>query len=118
MRPVDLSPIAPDQQTESALDLFLIFAGANIENISFPEGWCAETTALSHYVMAGGGRITDVAVIAERMDKVMPCGGCRQRLAEFAATDARLHLCGADGVLETVTLGDILPRGFKTEALG
>ena len=95
-----------------------VFAGANIENISFPEGWCAETTALSHYVMAGGGRITEIAVIAERMDKVMPCGGCRQRLAEFAATDARLHLCGADGVLETVTLGDILPRGFKTEALG
>ena len=53
-----------------------VFAGANIENISFPEGWCAETTALSHYVMGGGGRITDIAVIAERMARVMPCGGC------------------------------------------
>ncbi|MEP1517475.1 MAG: cytidine deaminase, partial [Nitratireductor sp.] len=60
-----------------------IHAGANVENASFPEGWCAETTALSHFVMAGGGEIAEIAVVAERMAKITPCGGCRQRLAEF-----------------------------------
>ena len=58
-----------------------IFSGANVEVASYPEGWCAETTAIAHYVMGGGGRIAEVAVVAERMPKVTPCGGCRQRLA-------------------------------------
>ena len=94
-----------------------IFAGANIEVVSYPEGWCAETTALGHYVMGGGGRITEIAVIAERLPKVTPCGGCRQRLAEFAGPDARLHLCDNDGVVETVTMGQVLPYGFTAEIL-
>jgi len=94
-----------------------IFAGCNIEVVSYPEGWCAETTALSHYVMGGGGEITDIAVVAERMDRITPCGGCRQRLAEFAGPDARLHLCDASGIVETVMLGEIFPRGFATEVL-
>ena len=59
-----------------------IYSGCNIENASFPEGWCAETTALSHYVMDGGGPIAEIAVVAEKMDRITPCGGCRQRLAE------------------------------------
>jgi cytidine deaminase len=94
-----------------------IHSGCNIEVVSYPEGWCAETTALSHYVMAGGGEITDIAVVAERMDRITPCGGCRQRLAEFAGPHARLHLCDRAGVVETVKLGDIFPRGFDTEVL-
>src|SRR5690606_1336607 len=50
-----------------------VFAGANIEVASYPEGWCAETTALAHYVMGGGGTITEIAVVAERMPRVTPC---------------------------------------------
>ena len=94
-----------------------VYSGANIEVISYPEGWCAETTAIAHYVMAGGGEIAEVAVIAAKMAKVTPCGGCRQRLAEFAHADTRLHLCDADGIAETVRLGDIFPMGFESEAL-
>lgn len=94
-----------------------IFAGANIEVISYPEGWCAETTALSHYVMAGGGTITDICVIAEKKDLCTPCGGCRQRLAEFAPPDAKLHLCTMDGIAQTTTVGALLPMGFEAEAL-
>jgi len=94
-----------------------IFAGANMEVASFPEGWCAETTALGHYVMAGGGEIAEIAVIASRMDKVTPCGGCRQRLAEFAGPATLVHLCDANGVAETVTLGALLPLGFGGEVL-
>ena len=94
-----------------------VYAGANIEVASYPEGWCAETTALGHYVMGGGGRITDIAVVAERMERITPCGGCRQRLAEFAGPEAKLHLCDADGIVETLTMGEMLPLGFAGEIL-
>ncbi len=94
-----------------------VFSGANIENASFPEGWCAETTTLGHYVMGGGGRIMDICVVAEKMDRITPCGGCRQRLAEFADPDTKLHLCDQNGVAETLTMADILPLGFKGDTL-
>lgn len=94
-----------------------VFSGANIEVASFPEGWCAETTALGHYVMGGGGRIAGIAVVAEKMARITPCGGCRQRLAEFAGPDARLHLCDETGVVQTLTMGEILPLGFAGDIL-
>jgi cytidine deaminase len=94
-----------------------VFSGANIEVASYPEGWCAETTALGHYVMAGGGRITEICVVAEKMDRITPCGGCRQRLAEFASADTKLHICDQNGIVETVTMGEILPFGFRGDTL-
>jgi cytidine deaminase len=90
-----------------------VFSGCNIEVASYPEGWCAETTALGHYVMGGGGEIAEIAVVAERMARITPCGGCRQRLAEFAGADAKLYLCDDAGVVETVTMGAMLPYGFE-----
>jgi cytidine deaminase len=89
-----------------------VHAGANIENASYPEGWCAETSAISHMVMAGERRIVELAVVAERMDRITPCGGCRQRLREFGSAETRVHLCDATGIVETVTLGDLLPKAF------
>ncbi len=94
-----------------------VFTGANIEVASYPEGWCAETTALGHYVMGGGGRITEIAVVAEKMDRITPCGGCRQRLAEFTQADTLLHLCDQNGIVETVTMGEMLPHGFAGDTL-
>lgn len=94
-----------------------VYAGANIEVASYPEGWCAETTALGHYVMGGGGEIAEIAVVAERMDRITPCGGCRQRLAEFSRPDTKLYLCDQTGVVETVTMGQMLPFGFSGEVL-
>ncbi len=102
-------PVGAAIRTESGK----IFSGCNIENISYPEGWCAETTALGHYVMGGGGKITEIAVVAEKMARITPCGGCRQRLAEFAGPDTKLYLCDSAGIVETVKLGDMLPLGFK-----
>jgi cytidine deaminase len=93
-----------------------VFSGANVENASFPEGWCAETSAIAAMVMAGGARIAEVAVVAERMDRITPCGGCRQRLKEFGSAATLVHLCDAAGVVETVTLGDLLPRSFDLDA--
>ncbi len=94
-----------------------VFTGANIEVASYPEGWCAETTALGHYVMGGGGRITEIAVVAEKMDRITPCGGCRQRLAEFTQADTLLNLCDQNGIVETVTMGEMLPHGFAGDTL-
>lgn len=88
------------------------YSGCNIENASYPEGWCAETTAIAHMVMDGGGTIAEIAVIAEKMPSVTPCGGCRQRLAEFGAPGTLVHLCDASGIVETVTLGELLPKSF------
>jgi cytidine deaminase len=92
-----------------------VFAGCNIENASFPEGWCAETSAIAHMVMAGERRIAEVAVVAEKMPRITPCGGCRQRLKEFGTAATRVHLCDADGVVDTVPLGDLLPKAFTLE---
>lgn len=95
-----------------------IYSGCNIEVISFPEGWCAETTMLSHYVMDGGGEIAEILVMAEKLEKCSPCGGCRQRLAEFAGADVPLHLCDNSGVVQTVTMRELLPFSFQTDVIG
>ena len=96
-----------------------IFSGCNIEVVSFPEGWCAETTAIAHMVMDGGGRIAEIAVVAEKLPLCSPCGGCRQRIAEFASAETRVHLCDIDGgVKESVPMGELLPRAFDTDTLG
>lgn len=92
-----------------------IYAGCNIENTAFPEGWCAETTAISHMVMDGGGVIAEIAVFAPKMDAVSPCGGCRQRIREFGTPDTQIHLCDASGIRETVRLDALLPKAFAKE---
>ena len=88
------------------------YAGCNVENASYPEGWCAETSAIAHMVMDGGGKIAEVAVLGLKANLCTPCGGCRQRLAEFGTAETKVHLCNADGLVETVTLGDLLPNSF------
>ncbi|MEW7007373.1 MULTISPECIES: cytidine deaminase [unclassified Lentilitoribacter] len=92
------------------------YSGANIEVASYPEGWCAETTAIGHMVMDGQSKIIEVAVTAKNMDECTPCGGCRQRLAEFGSADTKVHLCDQTGVTKTVLLGDLLPLGFVLES--
>ena len=64
-----------------------------------------------------GPSLAEIAVVAERMDRITPCGGCRQRLAEFARPETKLYLCDQSGVVETVTMGDMLPYGFAGEML-
>lgn len=95
-----------------------IFAGCNIENASYPEGWCAETSAIAAMVMGGGKGIKEVAVIAEKMPLITPCGGCRQRLKEFGSPATLVHLCDEKGVVETVTLGELLPKAFGLKPVG
>jgi homotetrameric cytidine deaminase len=86
------------------------FAGANVENAAYPQGQCAEASAIGAMVAGGGGRIAEIVVSSSHA--VAPCGGCRQRLAEFASADAVVHLAGLGGVERTTTVGELLPLGF------
>lgn len=95
-----------------------IYVGANIENLSFPQGWCAEPTAIGNMVMGGARKIVEIAVIAEKLALCPPCGGCRQKIAEFAGPDTRVYLCDEVGVQKTMTMEELLPFSFKTELLG
>ncbi|MBA5776255.1 cytidine deaminase [Stappia sp. F7233] len=88
-----------------------IFAGCNVENASFPEGWCAETTAIGAMVAAGGRRIVEAVVTADAA-LCTPCGGCRQRLAEFAPGEASVHVCDTGGLMKSFRMADLLPAGF------
>jgi homotetrameric cytidine deaminase len=88
-----------------------LHGGANVENAAFPQGQCAEASAIGALVTAGATRIREVAVMGDA-PLLTPCGGCRQRLAEFAAPDVAVHLCGPEGIRRTVTLGELLPFGF------
>ena len=92
-----------------------IYCGCNIEIASYPEGWCAETSAIAHMVTAGENEIAEILVVAEKKSAVTPCGGCRQRLAEFAKPETPVHLCDDRGVVETVTLGALLPTSFDLD---
>ncbi|MCT7665374.1 cytidine deaminase [Shinella kummerowiae] len=95
-----------------------IYAGANIENLSFPQGWCAEPTAISHMIMAGNKKIVEMAVIAEKLPLCPPCGGCRQKIAEFATAKTPIYLCDETGVKKTMTMDELLPHSIATDVLG
>lgn len=95
-----------------------IYTGANIENLSFPQGWCAEPTAIGCMIMGGGKRIVEMAVIAEKLPLCPPCGGCRQKIAEFADKSTPIYLCDEVGVKKTLTLEQMLPGSFETDLLG
>jgi cytidine deaminase len=89
-----------------------LYAGCNVENAAFPLGSCAEASAISALIMAGQRRIIEVLVIGEGPALVSPCGGCRQRLREFADDATPVHICDPDGIRRTVTLGELLPLSF------
>jgi homotetrameric cytidine deaminase len=95
-----------------------IHAAANVENAAYPQGQCAEASAIGAMVAAGATEIAEVAVTAERLDICPPCGGCRQRLSEFARPETPVHLGRPGGPRVTMTLGELLPLGFGPEALG
>jgi homotetrameric cytidine deaminase len=94
-----------------------IHAGANVENSAYPQGQCAEASAIGVLVAAGRTRVVEAAVIADSPDICVPCGGCRQRLREFMPPDGTIHLCSAGGERRTATLEELLPLSFGPEYL-
>jgi cytidine deaminase len=90
----------------------VIYSGCNVENVAYPEGTCAEAGAIAAMVAAGETVIAEVLVIADSPEPVPPCGGCRQKIAEFAASDVRVTLCTTDGATKVMTVADLLPGSF------
>ena len=95
-----------------------VHAGCNVENAAYPEGTCAEAGAIAAMILAGGRKITEAAVVGAGDALVTPCGGCRQKLREFGATDLSIHVCDETGkVKRSFTLAELLPSSFGPENL-
>ena len=94
-----------------------IHAGCNVENAAYPQGMCAEAVAIGHLVAAGGRRIVAAAVVGEGASILTPCGGCRQKLREFAADDLPILAADLHAVRARFTLGELLPHSFGPEHL-
>jgi cytidine deaminase len=92
-----------------------VHVGCNVENVAYPEGTCAEAGAIAAMIAAGDTQIAEVAVIADGTDPVPPCGGCRQKLAEFGADDVPVTMATMDGKTLHTTVGDLLPGRFGAD---
>lgn len=98
-----------------------IHSGVNVENAAYPNGICAETSAIAMMINTGGSRIERIAVAGGSSDTAdmlcTPCGGCRQRIREFATADTIIIIANRDGEQQRFTLADLLPHSFGPENL-
>ena len=92
-----------------------VYVGCNVENVAYPEGTCAEAGAIAAMIAGGDTRIAAVAVIADSPQPVSPCGGCRQKIAEFADGDVVVTLATTDGTVLDTTVGKLLPGSFDAD---
>src|SRR6056297_1553157 len=93
------------------------YVGCNVENAAYPEGTCAETAAIAAMVAAGETALIEVAIIADSPAPISPCGGCRQRLAEFGGGETRVIMATLDGQQATARLDELLPGAFSSVSL-
>lgn len=91
--------------------------GCNVENAAYPEGTCAEAGAIAAMIASGDTRIAEITVIADCPAPVPPCGGCRQKLAEFADSAVPVTLATTDGKRFETTVGALLPGAFDADFL-
>lgn len=91
------------------------YAGCNVENVAYPEGTCAEAGAIAAMVAGGDQQIAEIAVIADSPKPVSPCGGCRQKIAEFADGDVKVTLATTDGLVLETTVAALLPGSFDAD---
>jgi cytidine deaminase len=94
-----------------------IFSGCNVENAAYPQGACAETGAMAAMALSGARRIAEILVIGDGEGLCTPCGGCRQRIREFADAATPIHIAGPSGVRASLTLGGLLPHSFGPDHL-
>ncbi len=92
-----------------------VYVGCNVENVAYPEGTCAEAGAIAAMIAGGDTKIAAVAVIADSPQPVSPCGGCRQKIAEFADGDVVVTLATTDGIALETTVGKLLPGSFDAD---
>jgi cytidine deaminase len=95
-----------------------VFTGCNVENAAYPVGTCAEAGAIAAMIAGGADRIAAIVVMGEGASLVTPCGGCRQRIREFAAPETPVHVAGPEGIRRTFALDELLPFSFGPDNLG
>jgi cytidine deaminase len=89
-----------------------VHAGCNVENAAYPQSLCAEAVALGAFVLAGGTQVRAVVVTGESAQPVTPCGGCRQKLREFASDDVPVWSADEGRWRAQHTMGELLPASF------
>ena len=89
-----------------------VFVGCNVENVAYPEGTCAEAGAIAAMIAAGETKLTEVLVIADSPLPVSPCGGCRQKIAEFSDPETKVTMTTLKGNSQTMTMAQLLPGVF------
>lgn len=91
--------------------------GCNVENSAYPEGTCAEANAIAAMIASGARGIQTIAVVGGRqaIETCTPCGGCRQKIAEFANAQTRILLMNEQGDVSECGIADLLPRSFRLE---
>ena len=89
-----------------------VHVGCNVENVAYPQGTCAEAGAIAAMVAAGDRAIAEVVVVADSPQPVPPCGGCRQKLREFAGPEVPVTMMTTDGAELTMTMEQLLPGAF------
>ena len=94
-----------------------LYSGCNIENAAYPQGQCAEATAIGAMVSGGDTKIVEILVMGDGARLCTPCGGCRQRMSEFAGPATPVHICDPEGLRQTIPLGDLLPYAFVADNL-
>lgn len=94
-----------------------VYVGCNIENAAYPVGNCAEASAIAAMIAGGGRRIRRIYVTGPGDVPVTPCGGCRQRIREFADPDVVVISHGVDGAPLEQTVAQLLPYSFGPEFL-
>jgi cytidine deaminase len=95
-----------------------VYHGCNVENVAYPEGTCAEAGAIAAMVAAGETAFTEAYVVAGSPLPVTPCGGCRQKLAEFGAGEVVVTMATVDGVEQRLSIAGLLPGAFDPSFLG
>ncbi len=94
-----------------------IYAGCNVENAAYPVGNCAEASAIAAMILAGETRIVEALVVGDGAGLCTPCGGCRQRLREFAEPGVAVHVAGDEGLRRSFTVEELLPASFGPDNL-
>ena len=93
------------------------YAACNAENAAYPEGVCAEAGAISMMVSSGVRKIEQICIVGSGKELVTPCGGCRQKIREFASDSVQIHICDETGLRKTFTLAELLPASFGPDNL-
>ena len=91
-----------------------LHVGCNVENAAYPLGSCAEAGAIAAMVQQGGKRIVKIAVVggSGEIGPCTPCGGCRQRISEFADDDTVILAIDDSGDWRKFSIEQLLPASF------